>query len=233
MQVIGGLDVVLAVGEIAEAVLTDAEALDVELGIHGVHEVLAALAVDELAVHVVIVVEQEGQVGDAEHGVEVAPDAVGLERHVDGAVDVGLDGVGLVAVGQLVGAVDVQLDRAASLLLQQLAELLQTDVEVGALGAGRGSRPGHLGEIGRVAVGGITAAGAIAAAAAGNETQRRNERQNKGHEFLQFHKIVLLIFYLFTCLWRQIWEEAACLRAERRQKKRDHPPMRQVVTCGT
>ena len=194
MQVIGGLDGVLAVGEIAEAVLTDAEALDVELGIHGVHEVLAALAVDELAVHVVIVVEQEGQVGDAEHGVEVAPDAVGLERHVDGAVDVGLDGVGLVAVGQLVGAVDVQLDRAASLLLQQLAELLQTDVEVGALGAGRGSRPGHLGEIGRVAVGGSTAAGAIAAAAAGNETQRRNERQNKGHEFLQFHKIVLLIF---------------------------------------
>ena len=223
MQVIGGLDGVLAVGEIAEAVLTDAEALDVELGIHGVHEVLAALAVDELAVHVVIVVEQEGQVGDAEHGVEVAPDAVGLERHVDGAVDVGLDGVGLVAVGQLVGAVDVQLDRAASLLLQQLAELLQTDVEVGALGAGRGSRPGHLGEIGRVAVGGSTAAGAIAAAAAGNETQRRNERQNKGHEFLQFHKIVLLIFiYLRVYGDRFGKRPPACVQTGGRRREITH-----------
>ena len=179
----------LAVGEVAEAVFANAQALDVVLILHSLHQVLAALAIDELAVHIVIAVKEEGQVGDVEHGVKVAPNAVGLERHIDGAVHTGLHRVRRTAVGQLVGAVDVQLHSAVGLLLQQLAELLQTDVKVGALGAGGSGGPCHLGEAGiAVAAAVAVRSRGFAAITAGNEAQRHDKRQNEGQKSFRFHR---------------------------------------------
>ena len=172
----------LAVGDVTEAVLGDAQQVDIVFALQDLAQSLAAGTVQS-GVSLFHAVEQEGQGDHVEPLVEGRPDQIGVHGQLGGAVHQGLDAVGLAAGGQLVSGIVLNGDGTAGLLAHDAGELLGAVHPGRGLGSGAGELPGHGLEL---AGGGVTGAGiagarisGVAAAAAGHQGQRHGQRQEQ------------------------------------------------------
>ena len=181
-----------------EAVLTDAQQVQAH-ALDDLADSLAGIAV-QLGVDIVEGAEQERQGHDVQTSVEVGVDDVGVGGQLDGAVDNALDTLGLVASGQLVSSVNLNLDLAAGGVADHLAEVTAHVSPAGVLGGGAGELPGHLGELG-TGLGGLLGIlsrclGGLLfrlTAAAGDQGQAHDQREDQCKKL--FHCFSSLNFY--------------------------------------
>ena len=193
LQIVGDGDGALAVGDVAHAVLHEAQALDADVVQAGEH-LLAHLAVaQQLAL--LAAFKQEGQIEDQQ--------LVGEARQGGAHHDAGLNRVHLHALdavpvaGQLGAVEHIHMQAAAALLLQQLGKLEDALNRRVILGVGAGGDPGELGLAGGlgavVRLGGVGLRGVVApgggllglAAAAAQKAEAQSQRKGQGND--SFH----------------------------------------------
>ena len=173
----------LAVGDVAEAVLRNAQQVHVVGALQNLAQSLAAGAVQG-RVSLFRAAEQEGQGDHVEPLVEGGPDQVGVHGQLGGTVHQGLDAVGLVAGGQLVSGIVLNGDGTAGLLAHDPGELLGAVHPGRGLRGGAGELPGHFLELASgsgsiIAAVGSGIAGSVIATAAGHQGQSHGERQEQ------------------------------------------------------
>ncbi|MPM85123.1 hypothetical protein SDC9_132200 [bioreactor metagenome] len=172
----------------AEAVFTDAQQVQAH-ALNNLAQRLAALAV-QFRVNIVEGVEQERQGDNVQSLVKRGIDQVGVGGQLGGSVDSGLNALGLIARGQLVGGVNLHGDGAARGVGHHLAEVAAHIRPNGVFRGGAGKLPCLLFKGGVAASGragsGAGRGGLVAAAAS---QQRRGHGQGHGQCKKLFHNV--------------------------------------------